>query len=131
MEILTVIKNLILVDNPNEIIYRNNFDEEATDNITTLYFYNTGAGTDITLNGSLNTQINNIKIQIRVRDLSYDSAYNRILNILNSVLYKSYSDSTINVIAITQISNIFSLGLDGKDRSELTVNIEAKVKFIM
>lgn len=115
-DILLDMENLL---NPIEPVIYIGSKPDTPDNLICLY----RTGGFPVINMLSGDTIRNPTFQVLVRDVSYDNAYNRaedIIDNLNGVVNTTVNGN--NYISISLLNDIFSLGRDDNDRTELSIN---------
>ena len=108
------IRTKILALSGESYCYVNSFNDDH-DNISSIHYYDSGDENDIVFGNS--TSVRYLNFQVRVRDTSFETGYDRIEAIRN--FFKAYNYQTINIYPK---SDIIMLGNDEKDRSILICN---------
>ncbi len=126
--ILEIVEAKILQALPNEIVYINSFNGVPQDNITTIY--HAGGQDPEMILGDIHTYFHNLYFQVRVRDINYSDAFDRLEIIADALIGTNMSDSRYNIISILQRGDLLSLGQDDKKRTELVMNFEIKYQNI-
>lgn len=119
MEAWEWIRTKILALSGESYCYVGSYNDDY-DNISSINYYDSNKENDIAFGNT--TICRHIDFQVRVRDTSFETGYDRIEAIRN--FFKNYS---YQVISIFPKSDIIMVGNDERNRSMFTCNFSMKL----